>query len=98
MTINNLFITGGQFLASIVDGLFSSTPQGWRYMLGLGAVPAIVQGIGLLFLPDSPRYLANNGRMQQVRSHIQKPKSAHITHTIYSHRLQRCCLVYVACL
>ena len=25
-----IFITGGQFLASLIDGLFSTTEQGWR--------------------------------------------------------------------
>lgn len=31
VTINNMFITGGQFVASIVDGAFSYIkPGGWR--------------------------------------------------------------------
>ena len=30
IVINNLFITGGQFVASVVDGAFSKVPQGWR--------------------------------------------------------------------
>lgn len=31
VTINTLFITGGQFFASVVDGAFSSLPEdGWR--------------------------------------------------------------------
>lgn len=40
--VNNLFITGGQFLASIVDGAFANVPHGWRYMLGLSGIPAFV--------------------------------------------------------
>lgn len=32
VTINSLFITGGQFIASVVDGAFSYLRQdGWRY-------------------------------------------------------------------
>ena len=32
VTTNNLFITGGQFVAAVVDGLFSSYKKnGWRY-------------------------------------------------------------------
>lgn len=32
VTINTLFITGGQFIASVVDGAFSYTGHnGWRY-------------------------------------------------------------------
>lgn len=31
VTINTLFITGGQFVASVVDGAFSYLPHdGWR--------------------------------------------------------------------
>lgn len=32
VTINSLFITGGQFIASVVDGAFSYLSRdGWRY-------------------------------------------------------------------
>jgi SP family myo-inositol transporter-like MFS transporter 13 len=31
VTLNNVFITGGQFIASIVDGIFSyDKKNGWR--------------------------------------------------------------------
>ena len=30
VVVNNLFITGGQFIATIVDGAFSSLGFGWR--------------------------------------------------------------------
>uniref|UniRef100_A0A0L8HGE7 Major facilitator superfamily (MFS) profile domain-containing protein n=1 Tax=Octopus bimaculoides TaxID=37653 RepID=A0A0L8HGE7_OCTBM len=29
VTMNNFFITGGQFVASVMDGLFSCVPEGW---------------------------------------------------------------------
>uniref|UniRef100_A0A8B9GSH6 Solute carrier family 2 member 13 n=1 Tax=Astyanax mexicanus TaxID=7994 RepID=A0A8B9GSH6_ASTMX len=68
VTINTLFITGGQFIASVVDGAFSYLSHGgWRYMLGLSAVPAVLQFIGFLFLPESPRWLLQKGRSQQAR-------------------------------
>ena len=35
VTVNVLFITGGQFFSGIIDGAFSSVPEGWRIMLGL---------------------------------------------------------------
>ncbi|KAL1276062.1 hypothetical protein QQF64_035685, partial [Cirrhinus molitorella] len=36
VTINTLFITAGQFTASVIDGAFSYMQhEGWRYMLGL---------------------------------------------------------------
>lgn len=31
VTMNNLFITGGQFVAGVLDGVFSyAGPDGWR--------------------------------------------------------------------
>ncbi|KAG8439903.1 hypothetical protein GDO86_005896 [Hymenochirus boettgeri] len=68
VTINTLFITGGQFFAAVVDGAFSYLPRdGWRYMLGLSAVPAVLQFLGFLFLPESPRWLIQKGQTQRAR-------------------------------
>ncbi|XP_028903071.1 proton myo-inositol cotransporter [Ornithorhynchus anatinus] len=68
VTINTLFITGGQFFASVVDGAFSYLPKdGWRYMLGLSAIPAVIQFLGFLFLPESPRWLIQQGQTQKAR-------------------------------
>ena len=36
--MNTLFITGGQFVASVIDGVFANVPHGWRYMLGIAAI------------------------------------------------------------
>ncbi|KAJ8372598.1 hypothetical protein AAFF_G00281050 [Aldrovandia affinis] len=69
VTINTLFITGGQFIASIIEnGAFSYLRyDGWRYMLGLSVVPALVQFFGFLFLPESPRWLIQKGLTQKAR-------------------------------
>ncbi|KAL5013890.1 hypothetical protein ScPMuIL_008160 [Solemya velum] len=73
VTVNNLFITGGQFIASLIDGAFSyDKTNGWRYMLGLAAAPSIIQGIGFIFLPESPRWLMRRGRTQAARNVLQK--------------------------
>ena len=56
ITINNLSLTGGQFLSAFVCAILSDVDSGWRYMLGLAAVPAVVQFFGFIFLlPESPR-------------------------------------------
>ncbi|KAM7397155.1 hypothetical protein PAMP_020149 [Pampus punctatissimus] len=68
VTINTLFITGGQFIASVVDGAFSyMSHDGWRYMLGLSVVPAALQFVGFFFLPESPRWLLQKGRSEEAR-------------------------------
>ncbi|XP_047430790.1 proton myo-inositol cotransporter-like [Mugil cephalus] len=68
VTVNTLFITGGQFTASLIDGAFSYLQRdGWRYMLGLSVVPAVLQFMGFLFLPESPRWLIQRGLTQKAR-------------------------------
>eukprot|EP01043_Picozoa_sp_COSAG02_P045944 COSAG02_NODE_4251_length_5585_cov_4.672986_4_plen_631_part_00 len=74
VTVNNVFVTGGQFIACIIDALFSKVdyPHGWRYMLGLAAAPAFVMFFGFLFLPESPRWLAQHKGEDRARAVLQK--------------------------
>ena len=68
VTINALLVTFGQFFAGMVDGVFSRVDHGWRYMLGLAAVPSIVMFLGFHFcLPESPRWLVAAGRLDEAK-------------------------------
>ncbi|CAJ1953941.1 unnamed protein product [Cylindrotheca closterium] len=69
VTINTLMITFGQFFAGMVDGVFDQffPTTGWRFMLGLAAVPSIVMFFGFLGLPESPRWLASKGKVDQAK-------------------------------
>jgi len=44
----------------------------WRAMLGLAAIPSVLQFFGVLLLPESPRWLMKEGRTQEARSVIGK--------------------------
>lgn len=66
VTVSSLFITGGQVVAYVVGWLFSQRDGGWRWMVGLGAIPATIQMIMLLFLPETPRYLVKSGSRQMA--------------------------------
>jgi hypothetical protein len=68
VTINTLMITFGQFFAGMIDGIFDSwMPEtGWRYMLGLAVLPAAIMFVGFLNLPESPRWLAEKGYLQEA--------------------------------
>jgi sugar porter (SP) family MFS transporter len=41
--------------------------QGWRWMFGLTAAPALLFFLGMFFVPESPRWLAKNGRPKEAR-------------------------------
>ncbi|KAF3765883.1 general substrate transporter [Cryphonectria parasitica EP155] len=75
VTMNNLFVTLGQVIAYVVGWAFAehgSRATGWRWMVGLGALPAILQNILVLFMPESPRWLVRAGRVDEARQVIKR--------------------------
>ncbi|MCD2423269.1 sugar porter family MFS transporter [Niabella pedocola] len=50
------------------DVLFGA--EVWRAMLGLGAIPAILFLLGLFLVPESPRWLIQQGRTEEGRAII----------------------------
>jgi sugar porter (SP) family MFS transporter len=46
--------------------------SGWRWMFGLTAAPALLFFIGMFLVPESPRWLAKNGKAGAARSVLEK--------------------------
>ncbi|EFW19867.1 MFS myo-inositol transporter [Coccidioides posadasii str. Silveira] len=67
VTVLALFITGGQVTAYVTGWLLSTAPSGWRWMVGLGALPALIQLFILIFLPETPRWLVKAGKDNEAR-------------------------------
>lgn len=57
VSLNELGITVGILIAFLVNYIFTDVDQGWRYMFGLSAVAAVIQGIAMIFLPKTPQFL-----------------------------------------
>ena len=66
VTFFQLAVTVGIVVAYLVSLLFDPV-EGWRWMLGLGAIPALALGIGMLSTPPSPRWLVMAGRPDDAR-------------------------------
>ena len=66
VSLFQLAITVGILLAYIVDYAFAQM-QSWRWMFGFALVPAAIFGTGMLFLPESPRWLLRNGKREKAR-------------------------------
>ncbi|GAA5860970.1 hypothetical protein JCM3774_003207 [Rhodotorula dairenensis] len=67
-----VLITGGQVLAYVVGASFFHVTKGWRWMFGLGAVPAITQVLLSFSLPESPRYHLRKGRIVTAQKTLQR--------------------------
>src|SRR5213592_3939520 len=60
VSLFQLAVTVGIVVAYLTDYAFAGI-EGWRWMLGLAVVPALVFGIGMFFLPETPRWLIHRG-------------------------------------
>jgi sugar porter (SP) family MFS transporter len=66
-----LAITFG-ILASYLTGLAITGDGMWRTMFALGAVPGLLFLIGLMFLPESPRWLVLRGMPDKARASLAR--------------------------
>lgn len=67
---NEVMIVSGQFAAFVVNAflfsLWGHYEMIWRYMLLVALFPAIVLLIGMLYMPESPRWLAARDRSREA--------------------------------
>jgi sugar porter (SP) family MFS transporter len=69
-SLNQLMIVIGILAAFIVNAILASSGD-WRLMLGLAAVPSLILLAGMLFMPETPRYLVHAGEEQTAREVLE---------------------------
>ncbi len=73
VAINQLTIVLGILITNLVNYTLRNTgDDSWRWMFGLGAVPAGLFFLGALFLPESPRWLMKSGKDEKAKSVLGK--------------------------
>lgn len=69
-----LFITCGIFVAAAINfGTEARNDSGsWRIPMGIGYIPPLILGVGMLAFPESPRYAYRNGRTDEALTTLAK--------------------------
>lgn len=69
-----LFVTLGIWTANMVNfGTHDmNSSASWRITVGLGFLFAFILGVGILFLPESPRFAFRQGREEEARATIAR--------------------------
>ncbi|MGI8459742.1 MAG: sugar porter family MFS transporter [Propionibacteriaceae bacterium] len=78
VAVNQLLITIGIVLAYVTNAVFAH-PGGWRWSFALGIIPAVALAIGMVFMPETPRWLVEKGRVDEARSvlrRLRRPQQA----------------------
>ncbi|WP_117592261.1 sugar porter family MFS transporter [Haloprofundus halophilus] len=73
VSLNQLAVTSGILVSYFVNYAFADSGA-WRIMLGAGMIPAVVLGVGMLFMPESPRWLIEQGRDDDAREVLSRTR------------------------
>jgi sugar porter (SP) family MFS transporter len=71
VSLNQLAIGTGIGVAYFVDYALASS-ESWRWMFASAVFPALVLVIGMIFLPESPRWLARNGFREKALENFHR--------------------------
>jgi SP family myo-inositol transporter-like MFS transporter 13 len=67
--LNDMCVVLGQVSAAAVSAgfFYGEVRECWRWIMGLAAIPSIMMFAGIFVMPESPRWLAMNGNIDDCR-------------------------------
>jgi sugar porter (SP) family MFS transporter len=85
-----LLITIGIMVSYLSDSAFA-VPDGhpdfvscWRPMFYVGVIPALIMFVGMLFLPETPRWLISKGNEDRCRQVLEKVEEPQLVEEVIS--------------
>ena len=78
VSMQQLSLAAGVVAAYLVNAAFAAEPTGWRLMFMAGALPGVVLGVGMLFMPESPRWYLSRGRLGSTRRMLRRLGSSEV--------------------
>jgi SP family xylose:H+ symportor-like MFS transporter len=73
VSLNQLTIVLGIVITHLVNyGLKDAGPEAWRWMFGSGVIPSTLFFLGVLTLPESPRWLAKENKYEMALGILKK--------------------------
>jgi len=86
VTLNQLMITIGILVSYISDYLLSNDVnlQSWRWMFGVGLIPGFILLTGMLFLPETPRWLISKQRWEEGKKVLMQVEDADLVEQTFN--------------
>ncbi len=78
VSLNQLAITIGIMCSYLINYAFTNIDGSWRWMFAIGLLPAIALSIGMIFLPESPRWLIKQNLTEKainILQHLRNSKN-----------------------
>jgi sugar porter (SP) family MFS transporter len=88
VTYFQLAITLGILLSYVVGYLFEGAIDAWRSMFWAGFVPAVLLFLGMLFVPESPRWLLSKGREKEAMEVLLKLRDEETANKDFNETMQ----------
>jgi SP family galactose:H+ symporter-like MFS transporter len=83
VSLNQLAITIGILCSFIINYAFTNIEGSWRFMFAIGLLPAFLLSVGMIFLPESPRWLIKKNKHEKATKILQNLRNtANVHHEI----------------